>query len=384
MEDKRNLLVGSMPSAFFFVVLFSALFVVSFLAAKGFAAMAEIENLVSVRFILMYVTLYGLLSGVILGAFQKRLGFVFVGAISGSVGAWINWAALAMMCIWGVCYGAILTVVSIVKQDSPVWTMMNAKAEMAEALAKYPTLIFAASFVVGVIFLIGYAKVTFSGVYPSWQSLKLPLAVMVAVGVVIGVVLAFLAPRVTQKQFINESFASMPKRVNMAAVQGVNASIGVRLMKFGGMEEPEDKNDFAMPGQEAEAPAAKKKPDIHFGDYTINVVDGSVSVVPGIAPSTQANVSIYLDHWMQIARGEHSIGSVMDIGLASFTGSEEVLRSTDPFFKPYQPPIHQAFTDIVVIALILLLGSFSIAPLLCIYDAFHYWSGEWAAEEAEA
>ncbi|MBI5844193.1 MAG: hypothetical protein HZB23_05950 [Deltaproteobacteria bacterium] len=377
MEDKRNLLVGSMPSAFFFVVFFSALFVVTFLVARGLASVAEIDNIVSIRFILMYVTLYGLLTGVILAAFQKRVGLIAVGAISGAVGSWINWAAAAMLCIWMVCYGAILTVVSLVKQDSPVWTMMNAKTEMVEALAKYPMLIFGAAFVVGVLFLIAYARIKFDAVYPAWASIRLTVAVMVGVAVIVGVVLALLAPRVTQKQFISASFATLPDRVNMAAVQGVNASIGVRLMKFAGMEEA-GKSDFAMPGQEA--PEAKKLPDIFFADYTINIEDGAVSVVPGLGPKTQANVAVYLDHWMQIARGEHTIGSVLDISMASFTGSEEVLRATDPYFKAYQPPLHQAFTDIVIIAVILLLGSFSIAPMLCVYDAFHYWSQEWASE----
>lgn len=381
MEDKRNLLVDSFPSSFVFVLVFSLLFVVSFFVARGLANLIKIDNLMSIRFILMYVTLYGLCGGVILGAFQKKIGFVFVGGISGSVGSWINWAAAGLLIIWGVCYGAILSIVSLVKQDSPVWTLMNAKVEMAEALAKSPTLIFGAAFVVGILLLIAYSRLGFNNVYPSFSTLKLPLVIFVSIAALVGIVLAFLAPRVTQKEFINESMASLPKRTNIAAVQGVNAVIGVHLVKFSGFAEEEKKPAKTDGETDVEPPPRKIKPDEFFGDYTITIKDGNVSVAPGLV-NTQANIAIYQRHWMQIARGEQTFGSALDMQQASFTGSEEILRAADPYFAVYEPPLHPSFTVIIIIAAILLIGSFSIAPMLCIYDAFHYWAREWTNEVA--
>lgn len=379
MEDKRNLLVDSFPSSFVFIVIFSLLYVVTFFVMRGLAGAVGIDNIMSLRFILMFITLYGLCAGVIMGAFQRKLSFVFVGCVSGPVGTWLNWGALTMLAIWGTCYGLVLGVVSLIKMDTPVWTVMNAKAEMADGLAKSSGLIFALALVVGILLLVAYTRLQFDTVYPVYSSLKLPLGIFLSVVIVAGLAFSVLSPRMTQREFVEKSFNSMPERVNMAAVQGVTTAIGVHLVKYGGSEIVKKSSDSEI--ENANGPH-KKKPDIPFGDYTIIINDGNVSIARGIK-KTRANVAVYLESWMQIVRGEQTISAAIDNGQASFTGSEEVVKAADPYFMAFQPSLNPTFNIMLAIVVILFLGSFSIAPMLCAYDAFHYWSHELVVEADE-
>ena len=382
MEEKRNFLIEAFPSDFVFVIVFSLLYVVSFFVTRGLAGMAKIDNIMSIRFILMFVTLYGLCAGVILGGFQKSVRLAVVGLVAGPTGSWINWVGVAMLCTWGVCYGLVLAAVKPVHRDALAWTVMDARPDLVDALGRFPGLIFGVGLAVGVVLIILYARLRFDSVYPTFSSFKAPLLAVLGVVLAVGVVLAFFSPRITRREFVTDSITNLPQRVNVGAVQGVNADIGLHLVKYGG-EIPVPKKKVVVgqdnAGEDTEPVEPKKKPDIFFADYTISIKDGAVTILPGLV-KTQVNMSVYLSTWMQIVTGKQSFSSAIETGQVTFTGSQDILANADSYFKQFDPPLPKAFELMGIIAAILLIGSFSVAPMLCVFDAFHYWQQEWPEE----
>ncbi len=340
METDRHLLVDSFPSKVVFFVILSILYVASYFAAVWLGAMTAVElpagavpGPVPFTTLLIFGTLFGAAAGVLTGAFQKRPLRMFYGLVAGAFGSWVNWLAIIMFSIWVGIYGTVLVASMVVNWKVPAWTLFSNFKGLSQAFL-YPNstlILWGAGLALGVLLLALFTRLKYDGINP-----RIPgglILAAVAVVAAMGIVGTVAAPRAT----VAGMFQTIPQRTDLdTATKGA----------FG--------YDLGSKGQWTVLAGAKR-----------------VEITKGLSG---ANVVVKLTgaDALALATGKKTLFDMVPDESYTATGDSALAEDALKMLTGYKPAFSFLFGLLLNIMLILIIGSFSVAPFLCIYETFLY------------
>jgi hypothetical protein len=340
----RHFLADTFPSPFVFSCAFTALYVAAFLVARIMGTGAPVEpdakppGPVPVTTLLAFATLYGLMSGAVLGIFQKRPIRIFFGLISGTFGSWINWGAIAMAVLWLVIYGGVVLFSMLINWSTPAWLLLSDMDLLADALRfdGATAVLWGAGLVLGVGLLVVYSLMSYEGVTPKVSG-KSAIAVTGFLAL-LGIVAVAAAPRAN----LADAVKTMPQRIDKEVVPPGNYGF-----------------DFSGKGG---------------GQWTIAVRSTGIEVLDGLN-NVDATIEMKAPDALALATGKKTMFDMKPGENYTVKGDEAKGDEGIRFLNKYKPTLSGFFKWLVRIMMILIIASFSIAPHLCAYDTFLYEEG---------
>ncbi len=304
MKKKENVLIEAWPSPMVFAATLTVIYIIACLITIGLKGMITAlagNSLVSLPFFLLFATVYGVMVGLVAGAFQRRALSIPVGIVAGPVGGWFNWGFLVSLVIWATIYCVWLCVKATFTWHWPLWTLLGDTSVLGKAYAYEgaTALIWVTGMALGILSLFLYTRLKYTGDMPVLN--KKTAYVVLIIMAATGLVAAISAPVAS----VDDIFATTKSRADAEEIKGVNASYG-----------------YVIPGQ---------------GEWTVAIDNSAVSVKKGLI-NPDVTLTLSAETMERVALKTLVLERDLDRFRAEGNLKLVTEKNIGTFFKPYEAP----------------------------------------------
>ncbi|MFP4475973.1 MAG: hypothetical protein ACLFOY_10485 [Desulfatibacillaceae bacterium] len=335
MDKNQHFLLGTFPSSIVFTVVFGVILVVAYFLASSFATDGGTgyggpTGPAPLPMVLAFAATYGVITGIVLGVFQKKPLRLLYGAVAGMFGAAINWLAIGMALIWFIIYTLYILTVMVVSWSVPAWSLFSDFNLLGKAFLydSAELVLWGGGLFLGIVLLYLYSRLPYERLYPM-VSRKVIVPVLVVLAA-IGIAFTALAPRATLEDMVH----TMPQRIDTEIVDAGNYAFD-----FDGMK------------------------------WTVVVRKDGAEVFEGLS---NANTTVSMDKAtaLSFAVGKKTMFDMTPGETYTVQGDEMMADEGLRFMTNYRPSLSTPLVWLLNLMMLLILGSFSVAPLICVYDTF--------------